>query len=73
MRERVLLTAVIVAAMCSIPVRMWLDQYAPDYTHMSYYELKAIDQWNPLLLVDDSMTAESIYNRVKFGQSPVAK
>jgi hypothetical protein len=40
---------------------------------VSYYELKAIDQWNPLLLVDDSMTAESIYNRVKFGQSPVAK
>jgi hypothetical protein len=52
---------------------MWLDQYAPDYTHVSYYELKAIDQWNPLLLVDDSMTAESIYNRVKFGPSPVAK
>jgi hypothetical protein len=73
MRERILLTAAIVATACSMPVRMWLDQYAPDYTHMSYYELKAIDEWNPLLLVDDSMTAEHIYNRVKFGPSPVAK
>jgi len=73
MRERILLASTLVAAVCVVPIRMWLDQHSADATHMSYYELQAIDEWNPLLLVDDSLTAESIYNRVKFGQEPIRK
>ena len=73
MRERILLVSTLVAAVCVAPICMWLDQHSADATHMSYYELQAIDEWNPLLLVDDSLTAESIYNRVKFGQEPIRK